>query len=185
MTATQVDKEHTDTVSCDPVSDNKYCVFRSGENWFAIPAVAVREITTSPELVCIPGCHRSLAGVCHLRAEFIPVISIDGILGIGPTREVEDENTLLVIDGNATWALRIAEAGSIESLEVLSNAEPHQDEPPESVELGTATHRDQIVRVLDHNGVYRNAKRLVASHWGTPASRSRPTQCTESTPNPE
>ncbi|QDT08162.1 chemotaxis protein CheW [Planctomycetes bacterium K23_9] len=164
MIATQSNNETFQSTSQDSAADKKHCMFRSGGDWFAIPAVVVREITASPALVRVPDCHPCLAGICHLRAEFIPAISISGILEVNAKRDEEAESTLLVINGNVTWALLIAEAGSVETLEVLGNTEQQR----ETVELGTAMHRDQIVRVLDHNGIYQRVQQLVENVWALP-----------------
>ena len=75
---------------------DKHCVFRSGTSWFSLPAVSVREITIAPDLVPVPQCHASLAGLCHLRSEFIPVISLAALLDIDASVGSPIQNKLMV-----------------------------------------------------------------------------------------
>lgn len=147
---------------------NKQCVFRSGTSWFSLPAISVREICITPELVRIPNCHDSLAGVCHLRSEFIPVISLSALLNIDTSQQAHPHNKLMVIDGSNVWALLVAETASLETLETIVAPDARMDDASNSAVMGTAMFRDQIVYVLEPNSVFRMAQQTLEHFWTSP-----------------
>lgn len=146
------------------VSD-KHCVFRCDRSWFSLPAIAVREITIAPELVRVPNCHRSLAGLCHLRSEFIPVLSLTQLMSTDDAQSTESHSKLLVINSSSVWALQIAEAAALESLETLVAPEARMDDLNPTPVTGTAMFRDQIVRVLDPMIIVRMARQSLENLW--------------------
>ncbi len=148
-----------------PVDAGKQFVFRSGRLWFSVPAIAVREVTIAPAWVQVPGCHSSLAGLCHIRSEFIPVVALEELLDIDGIRPTERQDKLVILSGRVTCAIRVAEAAALESLETLIAPElRHEDGNPNLI-LGTAMFRDQIVRVLDPNAVLRLAQKSLEESW--------------------
>ncbi|MCG8653485.1 MAG: chemotaxis protein CheW [Pirellulales bacterium] len=147
-----------------PGSD-KHCVFRCGRSWFSLPAVSVREITIAPDLVQVPQCGHALAGLCHLRSEFIPVISLSHLLDTNAAAISTSQNTLLVINGSCVWAMAIAEAAALESLETLVTPDVRMDDLQPSPVMGTAMFRDQIVQVLDPNNLFRMAQQSLEGLW--------------------
>ena len=152
------------------VSD-KHCVFRCDRSWFSLPAVSVREITIMPELVRVPNCHQALAGLCHLRSEFIPVLSLTQLMNAGDAPSTESHGKLMVVNGGSAWAMQIAEAAALESLETLVAPEARMDESNPTPVTGTAMFRDQIVRVLDPMIIFRMAGQSLQSLWrATPTS---------------
>ncbi len=176
MIAPTLAQNESQTAKPDISSSSKHLLFRSDGHWYAVPAIAVRQITTSPERIAIPNCHGALAGVCHLRSEFIPVVSISGLQGLTSAANDETQKTLLVINGKATWALLIAEAGSIETLDVvrsqaikaadqLPNDHASENHPGGTIESGTAMHEGEILRVLDPDSLYRETQRLIENNW--------------------
>jgi chemotaxis signal transduction protein len=150
---------------CGVAASDKHCIVRIGTSWFSIPADAVREITIAGELVAVPHCHRVLAGLCHLRSEFVPVIALDALLDVDGLRDARESGKLVVIGGRNVWALGIAEAAAIESLETLVAPETRIDDGNSSPVLGTAMFRNQIVRVLDPNTVFRLAQQALENQW--------------------
>jgi chemotaxis signal transduction protein len=147
---------------------SKHCVFRSGASWFSLPAISVREISITPELVRIPNCHDSLAGVCHLRSEFIPVISLTALLNIDTSQHARPHNQLMVIDSTNVWALLVAETASLETLETIVAPDARMDDASQSAVMGTAMFRDQIVYVLEPNSVFRIAQQTLEHFWASP-----------------
>jgi chemotaxis signal transduction protein len=150
---------------CDVSATDKQCVVRIGSSWISVAADMVREITIAAELVAVPQCHRALAGLCHLRSEFVPVIALDALLDIDGVSQSRQQPKLLVLGGHSVWALRISEAASIESLETLVAPESRMDDGSPTPIIGTAMFRDQIVRVLDPNIVFRLAQQALEEHW--------------------
>lgn len=154
------------------VSD-KHCVFRCDRSWFSLPAISVREITIAPELVRVPNCHRSLAGLCHLRSEFIPVLSLTQLISAEDTQSTESHGKLLVINGSSVWAMQIAEAAALESLETLVAPEARMDDLQPTPVTGTAMFREHIVRVLDPMIIYQMAQQSLQSLWRAAANPIR------------
>jgi len=152
-------------VTSSNVDSAKQFVFRTGELWFSVPAIAVREVTVAPELVQVPGCPRSLAGLCHLRSEFIPVVGLEELLEIDGIQPIERQDKLIVLSGRVSWAIRVAEAAALESLETLISPESRSDEGTATPVMGTAMFRDQIVRVLDPNAILRLAQKSLEQSW--------------------
>lgn len=147
------------------IDTGKQFVFRTGELWFSVPAVAVREITIAPGLVKVPGCPPSLAGLCHLRSEFIPVVGLEHLLDIDGIEPTEPHDKLIVLSGRVSWAVRVAEAAALESLETLISPESRVEDGAASPVMGTAMFRDQIVRVLDPNAILRLAQKSLEQSW--------------------
>ncbi|MEM1068176.1 MAG: chemotaxis protein CheW [Planctomycetota bacterium] len=143
----------------------KQFVFRTGDLWFSVPATAVREVTIAPQWVQVPGCHPSLAGLCHLRSEFIPVVALQQLLDIDGIEGTDRQDKLIIFGGRVSWAIPVAEAAALESLETLITPElRHEDSNPNLI-MGTAIFRDQIVRVLDANAVLRLAQKSLEETW--------------------
>ncbi|QEG41047.1 chemotaxis protein CheW [Roseimaritima ulvae] len=143
----------------------KYCLFRSGDSWFAIPAIAVHEIAACPALVPVPHSGPALAGMCHLRSEFNPVIALNPLLRSDEASGVRGDNQLLVIQSSSVWSLLIAEAAGIVSLETLVTPESRGDDRIQTPVIGTSMFRDHIVHVLDPGGILRLAQQTLESLW--------------------
>jgi len=151
-------------------ASNKHCVFGSGTSWFSVPAVCVREIVLLPNLVRVPSCHASLAGICHLRSEFIPVISVNALLGFESRSKLHPHDKLIVIRGTGSqttgsWAIQTTDEASLESLEALGTADGRTDDTSTSLVIGTAMFREAVVRVLDPTTLYRQVRRVLEDLW--------------------
>ncbi len=165
MNRTETQSESATATLSDLSASDKHCVFRSGASWFSVPAISVREITISPGLVKLPNSHPSLAGLCHLRSEFIPVISLNTLLDLDSSESSQSHDRLMVLNGSSVWALLIAEAAALESLETIIAPDARLDESNQSPVIGTAMFREQIVQVLDPTGLFRLAQHLLESRW--------------------
>ncbi len=161
---------HSGTVTLEaPSATDKHCLFRSGLSWFAVPAIVVREIAISPALVRVPHSDAALAGMCHLRSEFIPVISLKALLRLEGGRDERPDRQLLVIKSSSVWSLQIAEAAAIRSLETLATPDTRGDESNPTPVIGTAMFQEQIVRVLDPGGIFRLAQQTLENLWSPSA----------------
>ncbi len=129
-------------------TSSKHCIFQYGDSHFAILATAVREITHAPPLVRVPRCPSSLAGLCHIRSEFVPVIQLGPLLGEGEFQATQSAQLLLLSSALGAWALMIDRAISIETIETHVDTVAAGDGQRSAV-LGTATYEAEIVRVLD------------------------------------
>ncbi len=153
----------------DPYGFQKHCVFRCGDCWFSMPATAVRELTIAPDLVQVPFCHSSVAGLGHLRSEFIPVVTLDGLLSFEAKLDRTTQDHLLVLEGSNLWALLISESVGLETIETIVS----QDAMSESnVVLGTAMYRDRIIRVLNPAALLNTAQTLLEQFWMEPITQT-------------
>lgn len=168
MNSTQCESKSAMETMSDLSASDKHCVFRSGQSWFSVPAISIREISIAPEMVAVPYCHSAFAGLCHLRSEFIPVILLNSLLDIDTSVTSQPHNKLMVINGHSVWALLIAEAAALESLETLATPEIRGDDMKQSAIMGTCMYRGQIVRVLDPTRVFWLAQQALESFWQNP-----------------
>jgi len=154
----------------------KHCIFRCGTSYFSLLATSIREITLSPQLVRIPGCDESLAGLCHVRSEFVPVLHLNAMLG-ERNANVTDHKKMLVLNGTGgSWALSVSEVTALQSLETLVNPEMRLNEIRLAAVMGTATYQNEVIRVLDPKKLYRLAQELLQDSWATWMNPSDPPQ---------
>ena len=165
MTVADVRANSPTATMHDLSGSDKHCIFRCDRSWFSLPATSVSEIAIAPELVQVPNCHPSLAGLCHLRSEFIPVLSLTRLMNVDTKQTTETHGKLMVIHGSSVWAMLIAEAAALESLETLVTPDLRPDDLNPTPVTGTAMYREQIVRVLDPITLYRMAQQSLESHW--------------------
>ncbi|MDG2223545.1 MAG: chemotaxis protein CheW [Rubripirellula sp.] len=152
------------------LDSGKQFVFRTGALWFSVPAIAVREVTIAPALVSVPGCHASLAGLCHFRSEFIPVLALERLLDMDGIHPSEPQDRLIILGDRVRWAIPVAEAAALESLETLVTPELRHEDGNPGLIMGTSIFRGQIVRVLDEKAVLRLAQKSLEETWHRPAA---------------
>ena len=88
----------SDRMSETLLNDNsRCCVFRSGENWFGIGALAIHGIVPRPEIAELPHADASLKGVCHIQNEFIPVLSLRALSSIQYETSADAEQQLAIL----------------------------------------------------------------------------------------
>ncbi len=159
------------SIAPEPLSalsaSDKHCIFRSGETWFSVPAISVREIAIAPEMVRVPNCHPALGGLCHLRSEFVPIVVLNALLDIDCSSVAQPHNKLMVFHGHNVWALLIAETAALQSSETLITPETRNDDAHPFAIMGTSMYRNQIVRVLDPSRVFRLAQQVIEDFWLT------------------
>ena len=100
----------------------KYCIFQCGESQYALSATALREITHASALVRVPHCPQSLAGICHIRSEFVPVVFLNPLLGDRDAKPSEPTQLLVLSSSLGAWALMIDRVIAIDSLETHVDA---------------------------------------------------------------
>lgn len=175
-TSTLTARPHA-SLSDSPASD-KHCVFRCGDEWFSVPAVAVRQLVVTPDIVKVPHCHRALVGLGRLRGEFVPIVSLGRLLDIDQSNQLPTGDRLLVLEGQCVWSLLISESIALESLETIVWQEA-KTESNNNVTIGTAMFQDRIVRVLNPNGLLARAQCALDQYWnraeGQPTLPTPPT----------
>lgn len=159
-------------MSFDPYTSDKYCVFRCGAFGFALPAHSVREVTVRPAVIVVPCCASVLAGLGHLRNEFLPVFSLSALSSDEGLSDEAPEGQMLVISGpEGAWGLLIDQVVALEPLEISIAAGASPDDEWSAVLVGSASYRDQVVRILEPNGLYRLGARILERYWAADEER--------------
>ena len=143
----------------------KHCIFACGQNQFALSATAVREVTRLPALVRVPRCPPALAGICHLRSEFLPVVFLAPVLGDHESALPQSNQLLVLSNPLGPWGLMIDRVISIDSIETHVDA-GHREGQRSPVQ-GTASYRGKVVRVLDPKILHRIAQDTLHHEWNS------------------
>lgn len=150
----------------------RYCVFRIGSVWFALPALKAREVSFRPNVVPISGCAAILAGLCHFRNEFLAVLSLRQLLPEASTGSSREAQILVVNGDEGPWAILVDEVVALESLEAITASESSDGDDWSDVIVGWATFRDHSVRILEPEMLYQLAFEVLQRSWA-PAADSR------------
>ncbi len=145
---------------------SRCCVFRSGENWFGIAALAVRNIVPRPSIAPLAHADASLKGVCHLQNEFIPVVSLRALTSIQYDTSTDAEQQLaILLSPNGPWGLLIDEAATLAELEISISTFANKTDPWSRVIIGAASWNDQVLQILDPAATHQYASRLLEMYW--------------------
>ena len=125
-----------------------HCVFRRGSTLFAFPTYSVREVMERPAMAQVPHTKYLLAGLCHVRNRFIPVLRLDELL-VESTGSLPEEQKMLVMDDpEGAWGVLADDVHSLASLEVSAAAEAAPDDKWSDSIVGLAAYETQVVRIL-------------------------------------
>jgi chemotaxis signal transduction protein len=149
----------------DLLAYERYCILRKGDSWFAVPAMAVREVSSCDMTIPIPQSPPVLAGLCHLRDEFLPVLQLRDLAGDESTKANQGGQLLVISGQGGPWALMVDQVVGLDSLEVSLDSDVRVPNGWTAAVMGSATYRDQVVRVLDPNRLYRLAEEELQSEW--------------------
>ncbi len=151
----------------------KHCIFQCGVAHYAISATTIREVAYLPPLVPVPRCPELIAGICHIRSEFVPVVSVTSVLGISDQGKSADAKQLLLLSHTlGTWGLMIDRVIAIDSIETHVDG-THRSEGQLSPILGTASFQANVVRVIDPKVLHRFAQQALVREWTTQNSSNR------------
>jgi len=143
---------------------DKYCVFRQGGSLFALPATCVLEVAANPGVSSVPGADSVLAGLCHLRNEFLAVLDLRALAGEDGVDR--DDQQLLVISGaNGPWAVLVDRVVGLESLEVSISQDIQSADDWSAAMIGSATLRNRAIRILEPCRMYRLADSILRYSW--------------------
>lgn len=128
------------------VPHTTHCVFRYRDRWLAVRAQAIREVMPRPQLVAVPPATATLAGLCYIRGEFLPVVTLEGL---APDAGSEPGPVMLVIDdAGDCWGIAVDEVDALAPLD----ASPAPEGAPgwAGCISGWATHEKHgVVQVID------------------------------------
>jgi purine-binding chemotaxis protein CheW len=143
----------------------RYCLFRSGTSWFAMPAVCVQEVSFRPEVMPVPSAAAVLAGLCHFRNEFLAVLSLRRLLPDVASSTAPESQIVVVQGSDGLWALLVDEVAALETLDASSSLDSDNDDDWADVVTAWATFRDHSVRILDPDTFYRLAYQALHDSW--------------------
>ncbi len=150
------------------MNDNhqRFCVFQSSPNAFAIAATSVQSVITTPELTCVPHSDPILNGLCHLQNEFIPVFGLRALTQVQYEQNNQLENQMMVMVGSkGHWGLLIDQAIGLAHLEVSFQSFSDDQDAFSRVVLGTASYKSQVLQVLDPDALYEYTYHLFSRFW--------------------
>lgn len=123
-----------------------FCVFEVGQEFFAVSAQHIREVTATPDFARVPCRSEALAGLWHEGSEFVPVLRVP--LGdLKPGRESQ----ILVIHATSRWALLVDQVHCIHPIECSQGSATADG----TAVMGMSTWNDHSVRVLNLEAIYR------------------------------
>ena len=151
--------------------DTTHCVFRRGSTWFAFPAESVREVCERPTLVEVPGSSSLLAGLCHVRSEFTPVIRLDHLLTEDSAKLEEEQQMLVLQSSDGAWGVLADEVRALVSLEPSAGEEVKDINCWTSAITGWAAWQSESVRVLHAGNLRDLVENELARSWTKDSSR--------------
>jgi len=147
----------------------RYVVFRCDKSWYAIPAIKVLEITLAPAITQIPHSSDGLLGICERNNEFIPILSLSGILGDQTIDQTGVGDHLLVLDGSSSWAISIDEVDSLSTLDSILPNERRATRSTRHPVLGTSIVDGKVINLLIPEQLYTIAEKSLEMCWRDPS----------------
>ena len=131
-------------------SSERYLSFTLGDQHFAIPLLAVREVIALPEVTKIPYAPAYFCGIMNLRGTVIAVIDLRKKLQINPAAHREE--TVIISDlGQITMGV------VVDSVDLVLNVDKEHVLPKPSMQTAVKSdyitavyhHKDQLIIFLD------------------------------------
>ena len=124
----------------------RYLEFTLGEEHFAIPLLAVRELISVPETTEVPFSPKYFVGIMNLRGQVISIIDLRKKMSIARNEELTEEAVIIVEYGDISLGVIVDEI-----CKVLAVIEDQIQEIP-SIEAKSNE---------GHNKVFKNGENLV------------------------
>jgi chemotaxis signal transduction protein len=148
----------------DLASSEKFCVFQRATATFGLLASVVREVALQPSLTVVPDADPLLAGICHIRNEFLPVIRLSEFT-VRQELVAGEQQIVVISAANGPWALLVDRVIGLLPLEVSLCSDVGASHGWSAAVMGSATYRNQIVQVLDANALLRLADDVLSRYW--------------------
>jgi chemotaxis signal transduction protein len=148
----------------DLTSSEKFCVFQRATATFGLLASVVREVASRPRVTVVPDADPLLAGICHIRNEFLPVLRLSEFAAREEVQSTEQQ-IVVVSAASAPWALLVDRVIGLLPLEVSLCSDVGASHGWSAAVMGSATHQNQIVQVLDANALLRLAQDVLNRFW--------------------
>jgi len=85
----------------------EWVLFSCGDRRFGAPLAISREVVPPTALTRLPGCGPEVAGLMGLRGRVITVFDMGVVLGLSPSRLVDDHRTLVIEHGTRVVGLLV------------------------------------------------------------------------------
>ena len=107
-----------------------------------------------------------IRGVCHVRNEFLPVVSLRSLLNIEYEAGESEQQMIILSNRSSTWGLLVDRTEGLEDLETsYSTLSAGGDAIWSKVVVGTATYGQHVIQVLDTDAIYQDVCQLLDSFW--------------------
>jgi len=148
----------------DLSSAEKFCVFQRASATFGLLASVVREVAMRPTVTFVPDADPLLAGICHIRNEFLPVLRLSEFAAHKKS-DIGEQQIIVISAPHGPWALQVDRVIGLLPLEVSLCSDVGASHGWSAAVMGSATHRNQIVQVLDANALLRLADDVLSRYW--------------------
>jgi len=144
----------------------RYCVVQSSNAWYGIPCLDVRIVVPRPNITRLPFSDPVIQGVCHVRNEFLPVVSLRSLLNIQYESGESEQQMIILSNRSSAWGLLVDRTEGLEDLETsYCTLSDGGDAAWSKVIVGTATFGQHVIQVLDTDAIYQDAFQLLESFW--------------------
>ena len=146
----------------------KYCVFEHAGTTFAILANAIREVSLRPPHARVPDAPPMLAGIVHLRNEFLPLLRDPEVFETEGKTGPREAQVVIVNGENGPWGLLVDRVIGLVPLEVSLSSGATGNRGLAAAVMGSATLDHRIVRVLDERSLHRSISEQLNRFWVSP-----------------
>lgn len=164
MSAISIENQWSAAGAFETQACEKYCVFQQGRTTSAVLASVVREVALTPKIAMVPDADPLLAGVCHLRNEFMPVLRGLNTLR-GDLLDATSQQIVVISVSGGPCAMLVDRVLGLVPLDVSLGSDAGTVQQGALSVMGSATYQGQIVRVLDANAVCRNIEESLNRFW--------------------
>lgn len=154
-------------------SINHVCVFRNGQDYFALDANNVRSVSPSPELTPVPYCENGMSGLAYLHKAFLPVYQLDALTSADCTPSSDSKILLSISLDNTEVGLLVDQVIGLESPEISYTTNSANLDDWNSVIVGTATCFNGFVSVIDPRLLAKLLQKRMEDSWSTPEAALR------------
>jgi purine-binding chemotaxis protein CheW len=99
-------------------SSEQYCVFSRGNRDLALPIAAARETLGAQTITPVPQAPPQLVGVLNLRGDLLPLICIDGWLGLPPRAASATDQIVVVESGGVLLGIVVDRVHDVRRIEM-------------------------------------------------------------------
>ena len=153
-----------------PSTTRPWCLFHCCGASYAVGLSAVAEVVEVERLVRLPHSPPRVLGLCALRREVIPIVSLDR--EDEPRADPFARLLMLVLrTARGDWGVRIDAEGTAVAEEPLDAAIPPVDRPGVSL-LGTVRRGEAVYAAIDPEATWQSLRRGVDGWYGNPSAEA-------------